>query len=222
MVNCAALVLREADLKVFGFVGVFAAVLTGFVAVGHASDTSEAQGTPLNAQGQSLGGNLRSGPGTSYESTGSLQKGTPVTILANTGVTFNGYDWFEVDTNDGRSGFQWGGIMCSDDLQIPGIYQQCGGGSVPAEQIAGSPEPLNYQGKSFGGNLRLGPGMNYPQTGSLPDGTWVTILRNAGNGFEGYDWFEVATDKGVQGFQWGGVLCSNGTQLPGISKRCDD
>lgn len=174
----------------------------------------------LNVQGQSLGGKLRGGPGTNFQQIGSLSEGSPVTIIANAGARFNGYDWFEVTTNNGQRGYQWGGIMCSFAVQIPGIYQQCGGGGAPAGQIAGSPEPLNYQGRSLGGKLRIGPGMNYPQSGSLAEGTWVTILRNAGGRFNGYDWFEVVTDSGIKGFQWGGVMCSNGTLLPGIYQQC--
>ena len=81
--------------------------------------------TAVNAPGRSLGGRLRSGPGTDYGTAGSLAEGTPVTILSNTGVQFDGYDWFEVRGQSGFTAYQWGGIMCSENRQIAGIYKQC-------------------------------------------------------------------------------------------------
>ncbi|WP_269583338.1 DUF4189 domain-containing protein [Roseibium sp. Sym1] len=79
---------------------------------------------------------------------------------------------------------------------------------------------LNAQGQSLGGKLRAGPGMSFPQTGSLSEGTWITILANSGVRMDGYDWFEVATDTGQRGFQWGGIMCSNGQQLAGTFQAC--
>ena len=81
--------------------------------------------TAVNAPGRSLGGRLRSGPGTDYGTAGSLAEGTPVTILSNSGVQFDGYDWIEVRGQSGFIAYQWGGIMCSENRQIAGIYQQC-------------------------------------------------------------------------------------------------
>lgn len=79
---------------------------------------------------------------------------------------------------------------------------------------------LNVQGQSLGGKLRQGPGLNFAQTGSLSEGTWITILANTGVHMDGYDWFEVATDSGQRGFQWGGIMCSNGQQLAGLFQSC--
>lgn len=81
--------------------------------------------TQVDAPGRSLGGRLRSGPGTNFGAAGSLAEGTPVTIVTNTGVRFDGYDWFEIRTGNGVSAYQWGGIMCSEGQQIAGIYEQC-------------------------------------------------------------------------------------------------
>ncbi|MEM7216464.1 MAG: DUF4189 domain-containing protein [Pseudomonadota bacterium] len=77
------------------------------------------------APAQSLGGKVRGGPGTNFGQIGSLSEGAAVSVIANTGVQFDGYDWFEIRFN-GRTGYQWGGIMCSEGTQLPGIYQQCG------------------------------------------------------------------------------------------------
>lgn len=82
------------------------------------------EGPLLNMAGQSYGGKLRDGPGTNFSQIGSLGEGNRVTIVRNTGVKFNGYDWFEINAG-GRTGYHWGGIMCSA-RPVDGIYQVCG------------------------------------------------------------------------------------------------
>jgi hypothetical protein len=82
-------------------------------------------GAALNAPGLSLGGRLRDQPSMDSNSPGSLAEGAPITILSNTGVSFNGYDWFRVRTPSGMVAYQWGGIMCSKGRLLPGIFQQC-------------------------------------------------------------------------------------------------
>lgn len=86
--------------------------------------------------------------------------------------------------------------------------------------VGGNDTQLNLQGQSLGGKLRDGPGLNFRQTGSLPEGTWVTILKNTGVRMDGYDWFEVAADSGLRGYQWGGIMCSSGSQIAGVYQAC--
>ena len=87
---------------------------------------SNQSGGGINRQGRSLGGNMRSGPGTNYDKVAGLPEGTPVTILSDSGVRFDGYNWFEVVLDNGMRGFQWGGIMCSNGDRLNGIYSACG------------------------------------------------------------------------------------------------
>jgi hypothetical protein len=93
-------------------------------------------GTPLTAQprrtstaegkfpmpGQSLGGIMRSSPSMSSAKVMSLKEGAEITLVERAG-TMDGYDWFKVSYR-GTSGYQWGGIMCSQ-AAIRGIFQQC-------------------------------------------------------------------------------------------------
>ena len=76
------------------------------------------------------------------------------------------------------------------------------------------------QGRSLGGSLRDGPGTNFTKIGSLTEGTWVTINMNTGVRMDGYDWFKISTDTGEVGYQWGGIMCSSGTQIQGIFEAC--
>lgn len=75
--------------------------------------------------GRSLGGKVRDGASMSGRQIASLYEGDPITILNDSGVEMNGYDWFEIKFKNGKTGYQWGGIMCSDNLKIDGIYEQC-------------------------------------------------------------------------------------------------
>ncbi len=81
-----------------------------------------AGGGKLPAGGQSLGGIMRAGPSQSAAKLASTAEGDELTIVAR-GPMWDGYNWFQVQYK-GRSGFIWGGIMCSQG-PLGGIYQQC-------------------------------------------------------------------------------------------------
>ncbi len=85
--------------------------------------------------------------------------------------------------------------------------------NVPLDAVLDTP------GRSLGGKVRSGPGMDFPQVGSLPEGTRVKIHANAGVHFNGYDWFEIVSGD-VRGYQWGGIMCSEGRLVPGIFQQC--
>ena len=89
------------------------------------SPSNHLPGATLNVRALSLGGSLRSGPGMHYQKVGSIYGTKPVTLVSNSGVHMNGYDWFEIIAPDGRRVFQWGGIMCSPNQYIQGVYERC-------------------------------------------------------------------------------------------------
>tara|TARA_Y100000815_G_C13318391_1_gene491391 strand:+ start:602 stop:1213 length:612 start_codon:yes stop_codon:yes gene_type:complete len=80
----------------------------------------------INVPGRSLGGKLREGPGVEFPDIGSLPEGMPLILNANSHVEFNGFEWFRVVLTDGRVGYQWGGILCSEDQEIQGLLRMCG------------------------------------------------------------------------------------------------
>ncbi|MBP1850280.1 SH3 domain-containing protein [Rhizobium halophytocola] len=100
-------------------------------AASHAAGTPAAptspdgKGTPVNRPGQSWGGKLRKGPGMQFAQVGSLGEGAPLTIVSNAGIRFNEYDWFEVRLPSGKTAFQWGGILCSVEGELPGVFGVC-------------------------------------------------------------------------------------------------
>ena len=181
-----------------------------------------AEGPVINFPGMSLGGSLRSGPGMEFSKAGSLAENTPVTIIRNTGVAMNGYDWFEIRTGS-RTTYQWGGIMCSQGAQLPGIFEQCG--ARDAAQAPQAPNQAPTQGQinvpafSFGGKLRAGPGQDYRQVGSLQERERVIILSNSGVRDGDWDWMEIRAGNKT-GFMWGGLLCPDQQMVPGIFHSC--
>lgn len=101
------------------------------------------------SQAQSLGGNVRSGAGRNYRKLAALWEGESVTLIENAGNVFNGYPWFRIRFRGGKTGYQWGGILCSVGFVNNGVYQQCnhrnagsGGGvqpTVPQSQPSSVP-----------------------------------------------------------------------------------
>ena len=85
----------------------------------------EAPDAATEIRAASLGGNVRSGPGTDFPRAGGLAYGTPLSILTATGVIFDGYEWFEIEYAGGHRGFHWGGIMCSFSADLPGVFSTC-------------------------------------------------------------------------------------------------
>lgn len=76
------------------------------------------------ATGVSFGGVLRDGPGMEFARAGSLQNGDWLDLLEPTGVWMEGYQWYLVNSHAGQ-GFHWGGIFCTDQNQLDGVFQAC-------------------------------------------------------------------------------------------------
>ena len=78
--------------------------------------------TVLEVPGKSFGGTLRAGPDIGSARVGSLREGDSITVIANTGIWWDGYYWFEVLPPSGRgeTSFQWGGILCVRGDRVPG------------------------------------------------------------------------------------------------------
>lgn len=94
--------------------------------MGDEGDFSSASGDYVSTMGNfALGGNVRSGPGTQYDKTDSLNYGEPIAIVSRAEVQYQGYEWFEIEYSEGLRGYMWGGIMCSNALHIIGLYESC-------------------------------------------------------------------------------------------------
>jgi hypothetical protein len=86
-----------------------------------AASAAAANELPIN--GRSLGGVVRAAPGMESRRLGGLRENAPIVIVKKTDVEMNGYAWFQIRYRN-RTGYQWGGIMCSH-APLEGIYQTC-------------------------------------------------------------------------------------------------
>jgi hypothetical protein len=84
---------------------------------------------PMHAQGRfplpgrSLGGIVRRQPSMQAPKVTSLQEGEPIVLLSRADA-MDGYDWFRIRYHGGRTGYQWGGIMCAQ-APIRGVLERC-------------------------------------------------------------------------------------------------
>jgi hypothetical protein len=187
----------------------------------------------------SLGGNLRSGPGTDFEDIGGLDEGTAITLQADTGVAFNGYNWWEIVLPNGSVAFQWGGVICVPGGGVANVIEDptlCAPEATPdaAEAVnetaeetltptddPAAPLPVDATAAlSLGGNLRSGPGTAFPDIGDAAPGTELTLLSDSGIPFDGYNWWQVELPNGEVAFQWGGVICVPSGGVPGLLASC--
>jgi hypothetical protein len=49
----------------------------------------------------------------------------PVTLMGRSDVIENGFPWFKITTQSGKTGYQWGGILCSTGAERPDIFKTC-------------------------------------------------------------------------------------------------
>ena len=156
------------------------------------------------------------------ESFGEMIEGEPGTFelmaqpsASGFSYTGNGYTFFGKGNEAALQEGDFAPIPCEPYEAMP-ISQNHESGAV-----GGNEGPvIDIQGQSLGGRLRDGPGTNFGAIGSLDEGTWLTIVRNTGVQFNGYDWFEVRLDSGVTAYHWGGIMCANGAPVPGIYATC--
>ena len=140
--------------------------LTGWVSVGSLEKIPPTPISKYSVTASAL--RLRSGPGTNYAAVGMLYRNN--TVLGNEIVN----DWVHVTTADNKTGWSHRGYLELREELPPS---------------AGGEEKYRVQADSL--NLRLGPGSNFPEIGSLIkdeivsglaasfDGNWLQVQKTA-------------------------------------------
>ncbi len=108
----------------------------------------------------------------------------------------------------GCSNTVWSIIRLSD---VPG---------TDAVQAASEPSGFPVEAGSWGGKVRSGPGMEHAQIASLRQGEPLTLLARTEIVFNDYPWFRIRTSDGLEGYQWGGVVCARGVAVEGAFETC--
>jgi len=81
------------------------------------------------------------------------------------------------------------------------------------DQAQSANSAVSMAGMSYGGVLRVGPGMEHPKLASVLEGDQVEVLEDTGVWFNDYKWFRVTTPAG-EGYHWGGIFCVHATRAP--------
>ncbi len=70
---------------------------------------------------------VRAMPSPQSEKIASLEAGTPVMILENTGEFLDGFFWFKIALGDSNEGYIWGALVCSnaDDPILNMVVRHC-------------------------------------------------------------------------------------------------
>ncbi|MEP3045483.1 MAG: MliC family protein [Roseibium sp.] len=119
--------------------GCLAVALLAFSSAAHASPDVD-----FPQPGYSYGGKVRSGPGMNYKQVGSLREGDEILLLNGTGTMMDGYEWFQIRYRNGRTGYQWGGIMCSQN-PYPTVFRVCDGPRLQVNAPVQNNQPVAAQ-----------------------------------------------------------------------------
>lgn len=80
---------------------------------------------------------------------------------------------------------------------------------------------VGMDGYSYGGQLRMGPGMEFAKQASVTQGEPIKVLADTGVWMDGYKWFKVRTSQGT-GYHWGGIFCIPGdVPAEGVLDNCE-
>lgn len=177
-----------------------------------------------------LGTIVRGGPDTSAGRIEKLPVNEPVTLMRETGVYFDGFQWFEIEYSEGQRGFAWGGTLCVD-TEMSGILIDCRryAGMTAQQALTGGPSQQGggtasaiYGRSLFGSIIRNGPSAQARQIDSIPQGTTVEFIGETGSFFDGWQWVRVRYGNGIEGFVWGGTVCvTQGAAPTGVHETCN-
>jgi hypothetical protein len=177
-----------------------------------------------------LGTIVRGGPDRTAARIEKLPDNEPVTLMRETGVYFDGFQWFEIEYSEGQRGFAWGGTLCVD-TEMSGILIDCRRyAGVTARQALtgegssqGGSEPVStiYGRSLFGSIIRNSPSAQGRKIDSIPQGTAVEFIGETGSFFDGWQWVRVRYGNGIEGFVWGGTVCvTQGSAPVGVHQTC--
>jgi uncharacterized protein YgiM (DUF1202 family) len=137
--------------------------------------------------------NLRSGQGLDFSVIDVLPFGTNATIIGiPAGGSNDGYDWFQIETSDGRAGWVAGAFLAAGS----------GGGGGGLFDI-GAEVVVNTDWLNF----RDGAGLSAGVIDVLPYGTGAVIAGYPASGTgDGYDWYQIELASGAVGWVAGDFL----------------
>lgn len=144
--------------------------------------------------------NVRAGPGTNYAVVSHLSQGQQITLIATNAAA----DWYQLADGQWIAAFL---VEVAGPLLLPTITPN---GLAGQSTATSTPPPVSPSATvNRNGNLRAGPGTNYPVVGSVQTGQTLALVgRNRTS-----SWYQLATGN------WIAALLVNGapTVLPEVA-----
>ncbi len=141
---------------------------------------------------------LRSGPGLTYETVGSVNKGTVLTYLGVSAFDDRNppVEWYKVEYADGMTAW-----VSAKYAEVINIYEQTQPEPIEIPEVTYEPEIVTGKVKSTASvNLRTGPGLGYKAIKSVTKGKSFTYLG------------ETVYDDRTPPVAWFKIELSNGTE----------
>ncbi len=84
-----------------------------------------------------------------------------------------------------------------------------------------SAEMKHPTARSMGGSIiRSKPDISGDIITRLKDGGTITINKETGSFYDGWQWVEVEVDLGEYGYIWGGTICTTSREITGVGFNC--
>lgn len=122
--------------------------------------------------------NYRNGPGTTYETKGTIRANKKVKVVKNYSQTANGYTWFKIKLDSDY-------YFCVKDFlttQKPDTGTSSGGTSNEVLVVYVTTTEVNY---------RSGAGTGYAVKGTLASGKSVNVVKGFSQTANGYKWYKI-------------------------------
>ncbi len=138
--------------------------------------------------------NVRSGPGLSYTSIGSVTSGSTLPYLSQTSVDSRGVTWYKVSF---RETYGWVSSVYATPTNTPGIATYGGGtggesySSGTSSSSSTSTTTSAYVRATGTVNVRSGPGLSYDSINTLHEGEEVPYLGNSSYDSRGVLWYQI-------------------------------
>jgi len=162
--------------------------------------TPAPEGRTATIVNASTGLRVRSGPGTSYDTVGSLRNGSTVTVVADAGG-----GWYQITFDGGKTGYIMGAYISDGSAASPAPSATPAPSPTPAPSATPAPSGggrATIVNAANGLRVRSGPGTSYEAVGSLRNGQSINVVSDAGGG-----WYQITftgpTGSAVPGYIMG-------------------
>lgn len=130
--------------------------------------------------------NVRTGPGLSYASIGSVNEGSTLTYLNQSSVDNRGVTWYKVSF---RSSYGWVSSVYATPSYNSGTATY--GGGTGADGSTWFNTTVTYVRATGRVNVRSGPGVGYDSINTMEEGEQVLYLGNSSYDSRGVLWYQV-------------------------------